>query len=63
MFRLRCLGDLLGLEERDVQVAAAAPELGGPDSNSSDEAQGTGPVGEGAHGPDAALDLAVQPLE
>ena len=28
IYGLGCLGDLLGLEETDVQVAAAGPELG-----------------------------------
>ena len=63
MLRLGCLGDLLGFEKREIDVAALAPERSSPQSNRGDEAECTGSVGEGAGTPDSTLDLGVQALE
>ena len=37
MLRLGCLGDLLGLEKREIEVAAFAPDRSSPQSNRGDE--------------------------
>ena len=63
MLRLGCLGDLLGFEKREIEVAAFAPDRSSPQSNRGDEAECTGSVGEGAGAPDSTLDLGVQALE
>ena len=63
MLRLGCLGDLLGFEKREIEVAAFAPDRSSPQSNRGDKAERTGSVGEGAGAPDPTLDLGVQALE
>ena len=63
MLRLGCLGDLLGFEKREIEVAAFAPDRSSLQSNRGDEAERTGSVGEGAGAPDPTLDLGVQALE
>ena len=50
-------------EQGHVEVDAVAPDAGHLDGDGGDETQRARAVGEGADGPRAAFDLAVQALE